>query len=158
MAAQKKKAKKGDVRVIPHLVISGAVDAIEFYEKAFDAKVKMKMDGPHGGVMHAELEIGGSQVYICDEFPEMGVLSPKSLGGTPVAIHLYVEDAKAWFARAQELGATVLMPLEDTFWGDRYGKVLDPFGHVWSIAQQIKKMTKKEIAEEASRFFSGHSG
>ena len=106
--------------VTPHLVCAGAADAIEFYKKAFNALEEARLPGPQGKIMHAMIRIEGSAVMLVDEMPEWGALSPKSLKGSPVTIHLYVEDADAFVARAVKAGAKVTMPVADTFWGDRY--------------------------------------
>ncbi len=125
--------------VTPHLVCAGAADAIEFYKKAFDATEMIRLPGPDGKLMHACIRIGDSAVMLVDEFPDWGSFGPKSLKGSPVTIHLYVEDVDAAFERAVSAGATIKMPLEDMFWGDRYGKVTDPFGHDWSFSTPLKK-------------------
>jgi len=135
--------------ITPHLVINGAAEAIEFYKRAFGAEehCRMPFPGPDGTVKlgHAELQIGDSRLFLADEFPEWGSVGPR--GGSPVTIHLYVTDADAAFARAVEAGATVAMPLEDAFWGDRYGKLVDPFGHHWSIAEHREDLTPEQMQE-----------
>jgi PhnB protein len=118
--------------VTPHLVCSGAADAISFYRKAFGAVETMRLPGKDGKLMHAAIQIGGASIMLVDEMPEWGALSPKSLKGTPVTIHLYVEDVDAFVERAVQAGATLKMPVADMFWGDRYGVIVDPFGHSWS--------------------------
>jgi PhnB protein len=133
--------------VTPHLVCAGAADAIEFYKQAFGAIERGRMPGPDGKVMHAQIKIGDSHIMLADEFPDFGSLGPKSLGGTPVTIHLYVPDADAVFQRALDAGATVKMPIGDMFWGDRYGILTDPFGHSWSIATHMKDMTPEQMAQ-----------
>ncbi len=142
--------------VTPHMVVRGAGDAIEFYKKAFGAEEVMRMPGPDGNsVMHAEIKIGDSMLMLCDEFPQMERwVAPPSLKGTTVAICLYVEDVDKLFQRAVDAGATVAMPLMDTFWGDRYGKVSDPVGHEWEIATHKQDLTPEEIAKGAEEFFS----
>src|SRR5262249_54016191 len=124
--------------------------AMEFYKQAFGAKELRRAPGPDGKIMHAEIQIGDSRVFLNDEFPEMGAHSPLGLNGTPVCIHLYVEDAHALFQQAVKAGAQILMPLADQFWGDRYGIVTDPFGHRWSIGSHIKDVTPDEMAEAAA--------
>ena len=124
----------GMTAVTPHLVCARAADAIEFYKKAFGAVEESRLPGPGGKVMHAMIRIGGSAIMLVDEAPEWGMLGPKSLKGSPVTIHLYVDDTDAFVARAVKAGATLTMPVADMFWGDRYGIVQDPFGHLWSIA------------------------
>lgn len=133
--------------ITPHLTCAGAADAIEFYKKAFGAVEMGRMPGPDGKIMHAQLKIGDSPVMLVDEFPEWGGKGPKTLNGTPVTIHMYVPDADAVFKRAVEAGATVKMEMADMFWGDRYGVLIDPFGHSWSIATHIKDMTPEEMAQ-----------
>lgn len=137
--------------ITPHLILQGAAEAIAFYQKAFGAEELMRMPGPDGkGVMHAELKIGDSVVFLADEFPGMASASPKKFGGTTVTIHLYVNDVDAWFNRAVGAGAQVTMPLMNMFWGDRFCKVTDPFGHEWSIAQHIEDVTPEECARRGA--------
>ncbi len=132
--------------ITPHLICDGAADAIEFYKKAFGAEEMMRLPGPNGRLMHGSVRIGDSMVMLVDEVPEWGTLGPKALKGSPVTIHLMVDDVDAVFAQAVDAGATVKMPVADMFWGDRYGLVVDPFGHVWSIATHVRDMTPDEIA------------
>jgi PhnB protein len=129
----------------PHLTCRGAAKAIDFYKKAFGAVELMRLAGPDGKLMHGAVLINGAMVMLNDEMPEHGALSPLALKGTPVTLHLNVPDVDAAFARAVKAGATVLMPVADMFWGDRYGIVTDPFGHAWSIATHKKDMTADEI-------------
>jgi PhnB protein len=131
--------------ITPHLVVAGAAKAIEFYKKAFGAKELMRLEGPDGLMWHACVEIAGHPVMLVDEFPQMGSVSPKGLKGTPVTIHVTVPDADAFAARAVAAGAILKMPVDDAFWGDRYGQVEDPFGHRWSIATHVRDMTIEEI-------------
>jgi len=133
--------------VTPHLCCDGAADALEFYKKAFGAVENGRLPGPEGKLMHAMMTIGDSPVMLMDEFKECGGLSPKSLNGTPVTLHLYVEDADAAFDRAVKAGAKAIMPLENMFWGDRYGVVEDPFGHRWSIATHIRDVAPDEMQD-----------
>ncbi|MBI3668254.1 MAG: VOC family protein [Acidobacteria bacterium] len=141
--------------VTPHLVVRGAGRAIEFYKKAFGAQERGRMPGPGGLLMHAELKIGDSVVMLCDEFPQMERwVAPDSLKGTTTALHLYVEDADVVFARAVAAGAKVSMPLMDAFWGDRYGKLTDPFGHEWSVATHMHDYTPEEVQKNAEAFFA----
>ncbi len=133
--------------VTPHLVCAGASDAIAFYVKAFGATELMRMPGKDGKLMHACILIGNSRVFLADEFPEWGGFGPLSLKGSPVTIHLQVEDADAAYAKAVAAGATATMPLQDMFWGDRYGQVKDPFGHQWAIATHKVDMTPEEIKQ-----------
>lgn len=150
-----KPVPEGMHTVTPHLVCAGAAEAIEFYKNAFGAIEMLRMPGPDGKLMHAMIRIGDSPVMLVDEFPEWGGTSPKALNGTPVTIHLQVPDADAMFQRAVDAGATVKMPLADMFWGDRYGLVIDPFGHSWSIATHIKDMTPEEMAQAGRDAFAG---
>ena len=131
--------------VTPHLICAGAADAIEFYKKAFNAVEECRLPGPDGKLMHAMIRIEGSAVMLVDEMPQWGALSPKSLKGSPVTLHVYVRDADAFVKRAAEAGATVRMPVSETFWGDRYGVIQDPFGHQWSVATHVRDMTPEEI-------------
>ncbi len=146
---------EGHHTITPHLVVRDAAAAIDFYRAAFGAEEVMRMPGPDGRtVMHGELKIGDSMVYLCDEFPQMGAKGPKSIGGTPVTLHMYVRDADAAFQRATAAGATVKMPLQDAFWGDRYGILEDPFGHTWSVGQHLEDLTPDQIARRAKEAFS----
>ena len=133
--------------VTPHLVCAGAADAIEFYKKAFGATEEARLPGPDGKLMHAMIRIGGSAVMLADEMPEWGSLGPKALKGSPVTIHLYVEDTDAFVARAAKAGAKITMPVADMFWGDRYGKLEDPFGHHWSVGTHKRDVTREEMQE-----------
>jgi uncharacterized glyoxalase superfamily protein PhnB len=138
----------------PHLVCAGAADAIAFYQKAFDAKEMIRLAGPDGKLMHAAVTINGQSVMLVDENKQWGALSPKSLGGTPVTLHLMVADADKAAAQAVAAGAKVIVPVADMFWGDRYGVVEDPFGHRWSIATPQRKLSEAEIQEAAKKAFS----
>ncbi len=129
----------------PHLVCDGAADAIAFYKKAFDAEEMMRLPGPDGKLMHAAVIINGAMVMLVDEFPDMNSLGPKTLKGTPVVLHLIVANVDEAIAQAEKAGAKVVMPAADMFWGDRYGQVEDPFGHLWSIATPVKSMSAGEI-------------
>ncbi|HYD79439.1 MAG TPA: VOC family protein [Paucimonas sp.] len=151
---QVKPIPEGMHSVTPHLVCAGAADAIGFYKQAFGAVEMARAPGPDGKLMHAMIQIGDSMVMLADEMPEWGSLGPKSLNGTPVTIHLYVPDADAVFERAVTAGATVKMPLDDMFWGDRYGMVEDPFGHRWSIATHVRDMTPEEIQKSMQQSMS----
>ena len=136
--------------VTPHLVVDNAAAAIDFYVKAFGAVELGRVPGPEGKLVHAALQINGSTVMLNDDFPEMSggkSMTPTALGGTPVTIHLTVTDVDAKFQKAVDAGATVVMPLEDAFWGDRYGVVQDPFGHQWSLGQPVREVSMEEIAE-----------
>ena len=130
--------------VTPHLICAGAAKAIEFYKKAFGAVEAARVPGPGGKLMHALIRIGDSAVMLVDEMPEWGALGPKSLKGSPVTIHLYVEDVDAVVKKAVGAGAKVTMPVADQFWGDRYGKIEDPFGHHWSLATHTREVSLEE--------------
>lgn len=136
---------EGSHTVTPHLVCNGAADAIDFYRKAFGAVELTRLPGSDGKLMHARIRIGDSVVMLNDEFPQWDSFGPKSLKGSPVTIHLYVEDADALFAQAVGAGAKVTMPLADMFWGDRYGVLEDPFGHRWSIGTHVRDVSEEEL-------------
>ncbi len=133
----------------PHLVCDGAVEAMAFYTRAFGAVELGRIPGPDGKMMHAMMRIGDSPLMLVDEFPQWGSVGPRTLKGTPVTLHLYVEDVDAVVARALDAGATTLMPVEDMFWGDRYGVIEDPFGHRWSVATHVRDATPEEIRAAA---------
>lgn len=142
---QVKPVPEGMHTVTPHLVCAGAADAITFYRQAFGAVELGRLPGPQGKLMHAMLRIGDSAVMLVDEFPDYGSFGPKSLKGSPVTIHLYVEDVDATVKRAVAAGAKITMPVDDMFWGDRYGKIEDPFGHHWSVATHIRDVSPEEM-------------
>ena len=131
--------------VTPHLVCAGAAQAIEFYKKAFGAVEEARLPGPDGKLMHAMIRIGNSAIMLADEMPEWGSLGPKALKGSPVTIHLYVDDADAFAKRAAAAGAKITMPVADQFWGDRYGKLEDPFGHHWSVGTHVRDVSPDEM-------------
>jgi PhnB protein len=136
--------------VSPHLTVDDAAAAIDFYVKAFGAEELGRVPGPDGKLIHAAVNINGFTVMLHDDFPEMTdgkSTTPKSLGGTPVTIHLTVTDVDSKFQRAVDAGATAVMPLEDMFWGDRYGELRDPFGHVWSMGQPMREVSQDEIEQ-----------
>ena len=133
--------------ITPSLTVRRCSEAIEFYKRALGAEELSCHQGPDGMVMHADLKIGGS-IFMCnDEFPQMGVLSPEGIGGTPVGMYVYVADADALYNRATGAGATVVMPIADMFWGDRCGVVNDPYGHRWTIATRKEELTPAQLAE-----------
>ena len=132
--------------ITPHLVCADAAAAIDFYVRAFGAVESIRMPGPNGKLMHASIRIGDSNVMLVDEAPEWGALGPLSLKGSPVTLHHYVTDVDAAFAKAVAAGATVMMPVADMFWGDRYGVVVDPFGHKWALATHVEDLTPEQIA------------
>jgi PhnB protein len=131
----------------PLLVCAGAADAIAFYKKAFSATEITRLAGPQGKLMHAAIRIGDSMLMLTDEFPEMGGLGPKSLKGSPVTVHLQVEDVDAVVKQAAAAGAKITMPVADMFWGDRYGQLEDPFGHRWSVATHTRDLSPQQIQE-----------
>jgi len=138
-------------RVTPYLAIDGAAAAIDFYKKAFGATERMRMGGPEGKIGHAEIEIEGGLIMLADEFPDMAFRSPKTLGGSPVTMHIYVQDVDAFCARAVAAGATVLRPVADQFYGDRSGQLKDPFGHTWSIATHVEDVSEEEMQRRAAK-------
>lgn len=137
--------------ITPHLVCAGAAEAIEFYKKAFNAQELGRVPGPQGKLMHAMIKIGDSAVMLVDEYPEWDTLGPKARNGSSVTLHLYVQDADSQFNQAVSAGCTVRMPLNDMFWGDRYGIVQDPFGHLWSIATHVRDVSPQEIQAAAAK-------
>ncbi len=149
--AKLKPVPEGMHTVTPHLVCGGAAEAIEFYKKAFGAVETGRLAGPQGKLLHARIRIGDSDVMLVDEFPDWGSFGPHSLKGSPVALHLYVEDADAFFACAVAAGAKVTMPLDDMFWGDRYGTLEDPFGHRWSVATHVRDVSPEEMREAVQK-------
>ena len=140
--------------VTPAIVVRDAAQAIDFYQRAFGAEEVSRMAGPGGTIMHAEIRIGDSIVMLGEENAQWGTLSPLSTKGNPGSLHIYVDDADAAFERAVRAGATVRYPLEDAFWGDRYGKVTDPFGHEWGIATRIKELTPEETVRAAEAWMA----
>ena len=136
---------KGYHTITPYMTVRDAARAIEFYKQAFGATEKGVMKGPEGKIMHAELVIGDSIIMLADEFPEFGSLSPQSTGGSGTGLHIYIEDVDSAFDRAVKAGATVEMPVADMFWGDRYGKLRDPFGHKWSIGTHKADLSMEEM-------------
>lgn len=140
--------------VSPYLIVDGAAAAIDFYVQAFGAEELGRVPGPDGRLVNAALRVNGSVIMLNDDFPEMTggtSMTPTSLGGTPVTIHLTVTDVESQFARAVDAGATVITPLADMFWGDRYGVLQDPFGHLWSMGQPMREVTADEIAAAMSQ-------
>ena len=137
--------------VTPYLTIRDAARAIEFYKRAFGAQELMRMPGPGGRIMHAEIKIGDSVIMIGDIFPGMPGRSARSLGGSPIGLHLYVEDADGFVQRAIAAGATETMPLADQFWGDRYGKVADPFGMEWGVAEHVRDVSEEDMMRAAQQ-------
>jgi len=154
MAQNVKAIPEGFHTITPHMSVRGAGRAIDFYKKAFGAEEVTRMMGPDGRtVMHAELKIGDSRFFLGDEMPGMGCQSPETLKGTTQGMFLYVQDVDAAFKRALDAGATVKMPVADMFWGDRYGKLTDPFGHEWSMGTHKEDLTNEEIEKRGKAFF-----
>lgn len=143
---------KNEQMVTAYLTIRGVAKAIDFYKKAFGAVELMRNSAPDGKLIwHARIRIGNSVIMMSDEFPECaGALSPETLGGTTVTLHLYVDDVDSFYKRAVDAGAKATMPIENMFWGDRYGQVTDPFGHRWSIATPIEQLTPAQTRERAA--------
>lgn len=138
----------------PMLTVKNAVSVIDFYKKAFGAEERFRMQTPDGnGVMHAELKIGDSIIMLGEEMPGDGCRSPASFGGTPVSFYVYVEDVDAAFKTAVDAGAKEKMPVQDMFWGDRIGEVIDPSGHVWTLATHTQDLSEEEIRKRGQEFF-----
>lgn len=144
-----KAAPEGYSTVTPYLICKGAARAIEYYQLVFGAQELMRHGGPDGQIGHAEIKIGDSVIMLADEFPEMKFLAPPSIGGTPVSLMLYVDDVDTVFAKALAAGGKELQPLEDKFYGDRAGTLLDPFGHMWNIATHKEDVSPEEMARRA---------
>ena len=138
----------------PYLITNDAASAIEFYKKAFGATERMRLKDPSGKVMHAEIIVGASTIMMADEFPDMNAVSPQSLGGSPVSIHLYVEDVDAMFGQAVAAGAKVCRAVEDQFYGDRAGTLTDPFGHIWMIATHKEDVSLEEVEKRLAAMCS----
>jgi PhnB protein len=137
-----------------HIVVQGAERAAAFYADAFGAQEISRIPTPDGRLMSVVLRMGDSELHIADEFPEMGVLAPPSIGGTPVVLALQVDDAEAVFARAVAAGAIERQPVSEMFWGDKHGQVEDPFGHRWNISQHVRDVPQDEVVAAAARLFS----
>ena len=150
-----KPIREGCHSITPYLMVKDAAEAIEFYKRAFGAQEMERMPGPGGrGVMHAEIRIGDSLVMLSDEFPGAGCTSPQSLGGTTCQMFLYVPDVDSVYQQAISAGATSNMPVSDMFWGDRYGKLSDPFGHQWGLATHKEDVSPQEMKKRADAFFA----
>jgi PhnB protein len=145
----------GYPQVIPSLSVDGAAAAIDFYCEVLGATERMRMEGPPGRIAHAELQLGDSVIMLADEFPDMGFRGPKSVGGTPVVVSVYVEDVDDVFARALKAGATELQPVTDQFYGDRSGQFEDPFGHRWSVATHVEDVPEDEMMKRAEQAMGG---
>jgi PhnB protein len=155
MSPAAKPIPEGYPQVTPYLIVDGAAEAIDFYQQVFGATERMRMGAPDGKVGHAEVAIGDAVVMLSDEWPDMGMVGPKALGGTPVTISVYVEDVDATFDRAVKAGATATRPVEDQFYGDRSGQFVDPFGHRWSIATHVEDVPPEEMEARAARAMEG---
>jgi len=155
MAGNVKALREGQHTITSHLVVRGGDKAIEFYQNAFGAQVQGVHHTPDGKVMHAEFKIGDSTIMLADEFPGMGTCAaPETLGGTTTVLNLYTENVDQLFDRAVKAGATVAMPLANQFWGDRYGQVKDPFGHVWALGQHVEDVAPEEMERRAKEAFA----
>ena len=146
---------EGYPRVTPYLIVDGAAAAIDFYVSVLDAKEQMRMPTPDGVIAHAEISIGDSMIMLADESPEMGASGPKTVGGSPVSLMVYVEDVDATFEKALAAGATETAPVEDKFYGDRSGTFDDPWGHHWHIASHVEDVSAEEMERRAAEQFSG---
>ncbi len=151
-----KSVPEGYPSLSPYLIVSDGAAAIEFYQKVFGATLRMKLDAPGGRVGHAELEIGNALVMLADEHPEMGALAPTTIGGTPVGLHLYLEDVDAVAKKAIAAGATLKRPVENQFYGDRLGSIIDPFGHLWHISTHVEDVSPEEIGRRAAAMAKEH--
>jgi PhnB protein len=140
--------------VTPHIVVQGAERAVAFYRDALGAEELSRIPTPDGRLMSVELRIGGGALHLADEFPELGVLAPPSIGGTPVVLALEVPDAETTFAQAVAAGASVRQPLQEMFWGDLHGQLEDPFGHRWNVSQHLRDVPHDEVVAAAARMFS----
>ena len=144
--------------VTPYLSIKGAAKAVEFYKSVFGATEVVRMPGPDGRIMHAELKIGDSMIMLSDEHPQMGALSPQSVGGTPITLHLYVANVDAIVQKAVDAGASLDRPVKDQFYGDRTGSLTDPFGHKWYVATHVEDVSPEELKKRAAAAMSQAAG
>ncbi|MES2217179.1 MAG: VOC family protein [Pseudomonadota bacterium] len=144
----------GYTTVTPYLVMQNAAEALEFYKKAFNAVENFRMPMPNGNIGHAELKIGNSMVMMADECPEMSFYGPKKFGGSPVSLHLYVDNVDEWFKRAITAGGKEIKPVADQFYGDRMGMLQDPFGHMWTLSTHVEDLTMEEITKRKDAMFS----
>jgi PhnB protein len=140
--------------VYPYLRVRDAGRALDFYQRAFGAQELFRLTEPGGRIGHAEIKIGATTLMLSDEYPEMGVVGPQALGGTTFSIHLHVDDADAWIARAVEAGATIVRPATDAFYGERGGTVRDPFGHEWMLGHQIEEVSSEEMQRRYTAVFA----
>lgn len=153
-----KNPPKGYHSVTPAITVRDGAKAIDFYKEAFGAEEVERMEGPDGSIMHAEIRIGDSKIMLGGENPMWEMKSPLTLGGVHGSLHIYVDDADAAFARAIAAGCEVRQPLEDAFWGDRYGKVTDPFGHQWGIATRVKDLSAEEMRKAGEAWMQTMAG
>jgi PhnB protein len=150
MTASKVTTATGMHTITPHIVVSDAAKAADWYRQVLGAEERSRIEVSGGKLLQVELWFGDSAVMLADEFPELGVLSPLSIGGTATVLHLYTNDVDALWKRAVDTGAEVRQPLQDVFWGERYGQITDPFGHRWGLAQHLRDVPRKEIQQAAA--------
>jgi PhnB protein len=150
MTASKVTTATGMHTITPHIVVSDAAKAADWYRQVLGAEERSRIEVSGGKLLQVELWFGDSAVMLADEFPELGVLSPLSVGGTATVLHLYTNDVDALWKRAVDTGAEVRQPLQDVFWGERYGQITDPFGHRWGLAQHLRDVPRKEIQQAAA--------
>jgi PhnB protein len=155
MSDKVKPIPEGYGAVTPYLIVDGAARAIEFYKQAFGAEETFRMEAPGGRVGHAEIKIGDSHVMLADEHPEMGARGPRTIGGSPISLVLYVEDVDATVGRAVEAGAKLTRPVANQFYGDRTGGVEDPFGHAWYVATHVEDVSEEEMKKRAAAAHGG---
>jgi PhnB protein len=141
--------------ITPHIVVGDAAAAAEWYAAVFGAEERSRLEVPGGKLMQVELRFGDSAVMLADEFPDMGVLSPVSVGGTATVLHFTTDDVDAVWQRAVDGGAEVRQPLGDAFWGERYGQITDPFGHRWGLAQHLRDVPREELVHAVAEAFGG---
>ena len=152
--ANVKPIPQGYHSVTPYLFIKGAASAIDYYKKVFGAEERMRMPGPDGRVMHAELQIGDSTVMLADENLQIGAKSPKTIGGTSSSLHVYVQDVDTTAQKAVDAGAQLVRPVQNQFYGDRSGTLIDPFGHMWSVATHIEDVSPEEMKKRMEKAMS----
>lgn len=149
-------AARGPARhtITPHVVVRDAARAVDWYTNVLDAVERYRIPVPDGRLMSVELRFGDSVLMLADEFPEMGIVSPQTLGGTYMALHLKVDDVDKVWQRALDAGAEVFHPLQDTFWGERHGQIIDPFGHRWGLAEHLRDVSPEELVRAAQAMFA----
>jgi PhnB protein len=158
MAKQVRAIPEGHHTVTPYLIVGDAAGALAFYKKAFGAEELMRVAAPNGKIGHAEIRIGDSVIMLADEYPDMNARGPHAFGGSPVSIHLYVEDVDAVAGQAIAAGATVVRPVQDQFYGDRSGSFTDPFGHSWHVATHKEDLTPEELDKRVKAAMAQHGG